>query len=175
MTRAKAAGSRPKSRAPALLPAARGRKPAEPGPKVKPFWSLDTELGYLIARARRTSWNRVAQGLEAHGDSVYAWNLLNHLSRLGSATQRELAAATAQHPAGVSRQLDELEKQGQVARRRAKTDRRKMVVALTPRGRSALAAMRPAVQVALQETLGVLTAAEKHVLLKLLRRIVEGS
>lgn len=145
--------------------AARSRKPPPPG--------LAEELGLLLAQARRLTWNRAAQRLEQRGDSVHAWQLLNHLHRLGPSSQRELATSVAQHPAGVSRMLEELEKQRWVVRRRAADDRRKLVVELTARGRAALMAMRPEVAASAEETLSRLTVAEQEILRGLLRKICE--
>ena len=137
--------------------------------------SRAAELGPLIAQARRLSFHRAAQRLEAQGHSMYAWQLLNQLRKLGSATQRELAAATAQHPAGVSRQLDELENVGAVIRRRAKRDRRKIEVDMTALGKALFATMQPEVEAALEEVFGALSAAEQLELRSLLEKVLAAS
>ena len=134
--------------------------------------SRAAELGPLIAQARRLSFHRAAQKLEAQGHSMYAWQLLNQLRKLGSATQRELAVATAQHPAGVSRQLDELENMGAVKRSRAKDDRRKIEVGMTALGRALFATMQPEVEAALEEVFSALTATEQGLLQTLLEKLL---
>ncbi|MBS2028628.1 MAG: MarR family transcriptional regulator [Deltaproteobacteria bacterium] len=147
---------------------------AKTSPRTRPS-SRAAELGPLIAQARRLSFHRAAQRLEAHGHSMYAWQLLNQLRKLGSATQRELAAATAQHPAGVSRQLDELEHAGAVIRRRAKSDRRKIEVGMTALGKALFATMQPEVEAALEEVFAALTASEQSELRMLLEKVLAAS
>lgn len=141
------------------------RRSAAPG--------LAGELGLLLAQARRLTWYRAAQRLEKRGYSVHAWQLLNHLNRLGPSSQRELATSVAQHPAGVSRMLDELEAQKWVARRRAAADRRKLVVALTARGRAVLCDMKPEVEAGADEALSRLSLPEQETLRALLRKLCE--
>src|SRR5262245_8634811 len=89
----------------------------------------------LIARTQRKVWANAGRRLEEAGESLLAFKLLAHLTRKGKLTQSELATLTAQHPAGVSRLLDELEKQGSVSRRRDPRDRRRVYVVVTPRGK----------------------------------------
>ena len=135
---------------------------------------LAAELGLLLAQARRLTWARASQRLEARGHSIYAWQLLNHLRRLGPSSQRELASSAAQHPAGVSRLLDELEQRGWVARRRARDDRRCVTVALTARGRTALAQMQPEVEAGAEEALDAkLGRADQHALRALLLKLFD--
>jgi len=135
--------------------------------------SLAVELATRLGGARRASFNRISHRLAAVGHSVYCWQLLNHLGRLGSATQRELATAASQHPAGVSRLLHDLEKKGAVVRRRASDDRRRLVVTLSPAGERLLKAMRPEVEAAAEEIFGPLTPAQQRALAGLLHKIVE--
>src|SRR5262245_29759598 len=102
--------------------------------KPVPKAALAGEVGTLLGQGRRCTWQAAAQRLEEQGESVYVWNLLHHLNLKGPLTQRELATATSQHPAGVSRLLEEVEAQGLVRRRREASDRRKFVVELTAKG-----------------------------------------
>src|SRR5262249_41038036 len=86
--------------------------------RLRTSLELAEELGRLIARSRRRVWNTAAQQLEQVGESIFSWQLLSHLVRQGPSSQRELSIFTAQHPAGVSRTLYELERAGYVRRRR---------------------------------------------------------
>lgn len=135
---------------------------------------IASELGLLLGKARRLTFGRAGARLEAFGESVHAWQLMNHLRRLGTATQRELATSAAQHPAGVSRLLDELEEQGRVVRRRSREDRRKLVVELTAKGRANLAAMQPEVERGVEEVVSRLDASEQRELRDLLRKLCES-
>jgi DNA-binding MarR family transcriptional regulator len=134
--------------------------------------SLTEELGMLIAQTRRRVWNTAARRLEEVGDSSLAWRLLAHLARSGRLTQSELANLSAQHPAGVSRLLDELEKQGCVSRARDPGDRRRVYVVISARGKRRFEARLPDVNEAVEQVLGPLSEAERRVLRDLLRKVV---
>src|SRR5262249_59903274 len=82
------------------------------------------ELVRLVGQTRRRLWIAAARALAARGESVVAWALVNRLAELGPLTQRELADASAQHPAGVSRPLDELERNGHSTPRANSSERR---------------------------------------------------
>lgn len=132
---------------------------------------LNEELGRLLSRARRALWSGAARRLEARGESVLAWQLLNQLQRSGPVTQREIAERAAQHPTGVSRLLEELERGGYVRRHRDRSDRRKVRVEITSSGTARLEQSRPEVMTAVDEVLGPLTVAERQVLRSLLDKI----
>lgn len=134
--------------------------------------SLAEELGMLIAKTRRMVWTNATRQLEQSGESMLAWQVLAHLSRAGKQTQTEVAAALGQHPAGVSRLLDELEKQDYVARRRDRDDRRRVYVETTAVGQRRFHAILPEVVRAVEQVLLPLSESEKRVLRGLLRRVV---
>ena len=136
---------------------------------------LNEELGRLLSRARRALWSGAARRLEARGESVLAWQLLNQLERCGPGTQREIAERAAQHPTGVSRLLDELERGGYVRRHRDPSDRRKVRVQITSTGVARLEQSRPEVLTAVDEVLGALTIAERQALRSLLGKISADS
>ncbi len=133
------------------------------------------EVGTLIARARRLVWTAAAHELEAHGLSMVTWVLLATLVRLGPATQREIADATGQHPAGVSRLVNELEAQKLVRRRRDDEDRRRTRVEITAAGKAFCRVARPHVIGALREALGPISTAEQRALRALLLKVVPST
>ncbi len=130
------------------------------------------DLGTLIARTRRLVWASASRRLEAEGDSMMIWQLLNALRRQGPLTQCELAARTGQHAAGVSRLLDGLERDGDVVRTRDPHDRRKQVVELTQRARRRLEVTDRQVAAASEEVLAPLTPDERRQLKALLSKLV---
>ena len=132
---------------------------------------INEEVGRLLFRARRALWSAAAGRLEAHGESILAWQLLNQLQRSGPGTQREIAERAAQHPTGVSRLLEELEHGGYVRRNRDSTDRRKVRVEITAHGVARLEDTRPEVLTAVDEVLRPLTLAERHALRALLEKL----
>jgi DNA-binding MarR family transcriptional regulator len=134
--------------------------------------SLVEELGMLIARTRRMVWTTATRRLEESGDSMLAWQVLFQLVRAGKRTQSELAVALAQHPAGVSRVLDELEKQGCVSRCRDPGDRRRVHVVASARGKRRFETALPEVVDAVDQALEPLTLSERRLLRDLLRKVV---
>jgi len=132
---------------------------------------LTAELVRLVGQVRRRLWIAAARALSVRGESVVAWSLVNRLAELGPLTQRELADASAQHPAGVSRQLDELERKGFTTRGTDPTDRRRRRVELTAAGLRWQRHLRPFVDQATAPVLAMLRPAEKRVLTKLLGRV----
>ncbi len=155
------------------VPAARLRlAPARGGP-AHPRGSrwLNEEVGRLLFRVRRALWTAAAGRLEARGESVLAWQLLNQLLRSGPGTQREIAERAAQHPTGASRLLDELERGGYVRRSREAVDRRKLRVEITPAGVARLEQSRPEVLTAVDEVLRPLSLGERDALRALLDKL----
>jgi MarR family transcriptional regulator, lower aerobic nicotinate degradation pathway regulator len=141
----------------------------------RPAAGTPEDLGRLIAFAGRLVRGAALRRLEAAGESFFAWQILARLVHQGPSTQRELAAATIQHPAGVSRLLAEMEEAGLVRRGRDPGDRRKMVVEATPAGRQSFEANRLLVAGAVAEALEPLALREQRVLGALLRKLLEQS
>ncbi|HSP20133.1 MAG TPA: MarR family transcriptional regulator [Myxococcaceae bacterium] len=131
------------------------------------------ELVRLVGQTRRRLWIAAARALAARGESVVAWSLVNRLAELGPLTQRELADASAQHPAGVSRQLGELERKGLTSRGADPGDRRRRVVQLTSAGQRWVRQLRPVVDRATAPVLAVLRPSERRMLSGLLRRVAQ--
>jgi len=140
------------------------------GPAHGTRW-LNEEVGRLLFRARRALWSAAAGRLEALGESVLAWQLLNQLHRHGPGTQREIAERAAQHPTGVSRLLDDLERGGYVRRTRDPADRRKIRVEIAAPGIRRLESSRPEVLTAVDEVLRPLSVPERDALRSLLEKI----
>ncbi len=130
------------------------------------------ELASLLGRSRRRMWTAVTRRLEDQGESVLAWQLLNRLRCDGPMTQVELSAGTGQHPAGVSRLVDTLERQGEVHRERDGKDRRKLNVGITRLGRARLHRLDPVLGTAADEFFAPLDDAERRTLARLLARVL---
>jgi DNA-binding MarR family transcriptional regulator len=133
---------------------------------------LTEELGRLIAQTRRKAWTGASKKLESTGETMLGWQVILNLVRSGKCSQTELAHAISQHPAGVSRVVDDLEKRGRVTRCRDPKDRRRVQVAVSPAGRQWFATATPLVMQAVDQALGPLSKAERRVLRDLLRRVV---
>jgi DNA-binding MarR family transcriptional regulator len=128
-------------------------------------------IGKLIGRVRRHIWYAVARALEPHDISIFSWQILSHVVREQGVCQRELAALTAQHPAGTSRTLLELERAGLVRRPRDLRDRRRVRVEPTARGARLVERIRPSVVLALDGALVPLALDERRQLMALLGKL----
>jgi len=90
--------------------------------------------GRLLSAAARLvehAWN----GHLSQWDLNHAGLAVLHVLLGGPQTQRELAAAVQVEDQTMSRTVERLERSGYVERRRDTTDRRRVVVTLTPQGR----------------------------------------
>jgi DNA-binding MarR family transcriptional regulator len=136
--------------------------------------ALSTQLALLITRSRRVTRAAISRGLETNGFSMQAWVAVAHLCRFGPLAQRDLADAVGQHPAGVSRLVDDLERRRLVRRKRDDQDRRLARVEVTAKGRAMYDAGRPHVVESLTEALQSLSVREQEDLRDLLTKLVSS-
>src|SRR5258706_7053293 len=139
---------------------------------LHPARSLAEDLWMLIAKARRMLWTNATRRLDESGESMLAWQVLALLVRTGKRNQTEVSVALVQHPAGVSRLLDDLEKLGFVVRTRDVDDRRRVSVDATARGRRRYHAMLPEVLLGVERALDPLSESERRSLRDLLLKVV---
>ena len=130
------------------------------------------EIHRLVGRARRRLWLTTSHCLEDRGESPFRWHVVCYLVRNGATTQRDLAYATAQHPAGISRLVEELEADGFVTRAHAAGDRRKLVVRATAKGKAWFESLAPRVNAAALGAMGNLSQPERRALRDLLRKLL---
>lgn len=130
------------------------------------------EIYRLVGRSRRLLWMALAAELEGRGESIFVWQTVCYLARNGPTSQRDLAYANAQHPAGMSRLLDELESSGFVRRKKDRRDRRRFLVEVTPKGQAWLDAVTPGVMSGVDEAMRGLGAKERAALRGLLERLL---
>ncbi len=83
----------------------------------------------------------------------------------------QLARAADLHPATVTAMLDLLEDEGLVVRRRSPTDRRSVLVALTPEGQALLERKRDEWRARWEEVLADLDEAEIETAARVMRRL----
>ena len=122
---------------------------------------LAEEIYRHINRSKRLLWTAAAHRLEEAGESIFIWQVLCFLVRNGPQTQRDLAYANAQHPAGLSRLLDELEAERLIVRAVDPKDRRRSLVRATAKGKARFEAASPQVWAAVDEALGALTPKQR--------------
>lgn len=144
--------------------------PSEAAEPSAPSTGLYEEVGSLIGRTRRKVRGVLLARLGA--EALDTWLLLKRLVRVGPATQRDLADATAQHPAAISRALERLEEQGLVRRTSDPQDRRRRVVEPTAAGLARFQALAPVAQAGIEEALARLNAADAQQLKRLLHKLL---
>lgn len=133
---------------------------------------LAEEIHRLVGRTRRRLWLATTHCLEERGEPPFRWHVVCYLVRNGPTTQRDLAYATAQHPAGISRVVEELEDGGFVARKHDAKDRRKQLVHVTKKGEKWFASVAPTVNAAALEAMSNLTPAERGELRAHLKKLL---
>jgi DNA-binding MarR family transcriptional regulator len=137
--------------------------------------SLEERLALAIARTRRILFKAAGRSLEAeHGETLHHYRILAHLIRSGTSTQKDLAEATAQHPAAISRLLNVLDRRGLVRRKRKGSDRRNVHVVPTAAGRARFHTLAPAVRSGVTDALQPLSVAERKRLVALLGKLGTG-
>lgn len=136
--------------------------------------ALLPELTRLLTKARRTMYVAATRELGAHGEQMAAWIVAGRLLERRAASQKDLAEITGQHPAGISRLLDEMDRRGLTARALDPLDQRRRLVTLTVAGRRWYEKLEPFVLRAGESVLGVLDVTEQVQLRALLRRIGEA-
>jgi len=140
---------------------------------VRPTASLSEEIASGVVRVRKRMMAEADRRLAERGETVVTWQVLSALQRCGPSAQNELAQNIGQHPTGMSRLLEELEQARLVRRARDRSDRRKILVEPTARGRAFLEQGRPLVDAAVEEVLAPLDRLERRTLRDLLWRMLE--
>lgn len=128
----------------------------------------------LVARFRRLVSSAATARLEREGRSIHEHRVLAELTNNGPRRQGDLAEATAQHPAAISRLIDELEENALVRRRRDTADRRQVIVELTRGGRARFRTERPLVRAAIDEVLAPLAPRDQRRLVALLETVLSA-
>lgn len=132
---------------------------------------LTGEIGPLIGRLRRRFWTAAQPVLDRVDESAATWQLIVNIVRCGPLSQIDLARNTVQHPAGISRTLEDLARRKLVRRTRDPKDRRRVMVSITPAGRAYFDEMWPGIVGAMDDVLAPLSLSERRVLRDLLTRI----
>ncbi len=126
----------------------------------------------MIVRAGRALGDKIERAVTASGESIISYRPLAIIVRFGPQTQQEIATLTAQHPAGVSRILADLEARKLVRRVRGSHDRRTVRVEPTEEGRALYDRINPRVLEALESALAPLSPEDRTAFLKALESIV---
>ena len=123
---------------------------------------------HVAARLLRRNFDRRAK---AHDLSRSRWQVLWQLAREEGLKQAELAEAMDVAPISLARQLDKLEEEGLVERRRDASDRRCFRIYKTPAAEPALELLRELAEETRAEALAGFSVKELELLHSLLMRL----
>lgn len=134
-------------------------------------------VGYLVRRLTAIISARVEAAFASQRFTLTQWSVLMHLRDGLARTASDLACAFQHDSGALTRVLDQLERRGLIGRRRSSTDRRVVVLELTPAGRRAIDLLLPTVVETLNAVLAPLTAREfdqfRATLVKVLDHVVD--
>ncbi|TVT19443.1 MarR family transcriptional regulator [Amycolatopsis acidiphila] len=133
--------------------------------------TLDTDAGFLLARAGGKAIRAVNRALEPFGLRTRHFTVLMAAAEHGGLSQRELGDLLGIDPSAVVALVDDLQRAGLVRRDPHPEDRRTRLVVLTGVGEKTF---DQATEVALKvedEAFAPLDAGERATLIELLRRI----
>lgn len=137
-------------------------------------WPLNERPGFLARRLHQIHVSLFAERCAAFGVTPLQYSLLSALTEREDADQTTLSAMVALDRTTTTGALKRLEARGLILRRTSATDRRAQTCALTDAGRALHAAMEAAAREAHEETVATLSAAERAILVGLLKRIVSA-
>jgi DNA-binding MarR family transcriptional regulator len=149
---------------------------ALPSPAVarggkSPAYILDDQIGFILRLAYQ---KHAVLFLEYLGDDVTPtqWAAIAKLHELGSCSQNLLGRLTAMDAATVKGVVDRLMKRGFIESSPSPTDRRRVLITLTARGRKTYERGVERARRVSAATLAHLKARDQAVLLRLLKKLV---
>jgi len=128
---------------------------------------------WLLNQAALNATRIVGEAFAGAGMRRYHFSVLVALAEDGPASQARLGRRLSIDRSDMVAVVNDLERDGLVARVRDEQDRRRNLVRLTPAGKRALDRLDARVEEAQAAVLGPLSAAERQDLLRLLTRVVE--
>ncbi|WP_328471972.1 MarR family winged helix-turn-helix transcriptional regulator [Streptomyces sp. NBC_00448] len=141
-------------------------------PRTPP--SLSELTTYLLSKAGKEARSRLAERLAEEGLRLWHMAVLAALADFGPHAQRDLAARVAIDASDIVKVVDDLAEAGYAERARDSVDRRRVNVAITPKGRTALKRLRLKAGVVQDEILAPLDGDECDQLHALLSRVYDG-
>ena len=145
-------------------------KPTSPPPETTATpYRLDDQVGHLLRRATQRHLSIYVRAIGNLTPMQFA--TLAKLTEAGALSQNALGRLTAMDAATIKGVVDRLKKRELVQTENDKTDRRRTIVSVTPKGQDAFACLTQTAQDISDETLKPLTASEQAMFLHLLRKL----
>lgn len=132
-------------------------------------YRLDAQIGFLLRKANQRHLAIFARAIPDLTPPQFA--ALAKLAEAGEASQNQLGQSIAMDAATVKGVIDRLKARGLVELANHDSDRRRLIVSLTARGRELIAALTPIAQAITEETLSPLTPREGATLARLLAKL----
>jgi DNA-binding MarR family transcriptional regulator len=107
------------------------------------YYDLDRSVGYLLNRAASIIAARFSDDLKAHGVNLQTWRVLAALNFENNQSMTELANHTGSELSYLSRSVASAEQRGLVERVASTSDKRAVVLALTPIGLALVKELSP--------------------------------
>lgn len=130
--------SSPSPGQPAALPRAKPSKPSTRSGVQRTrggvYYDLDRSFGYLLNRAANLIAARFSDDLKVHGVNLQTWRVLAALNFENNQSMTDLANHTGAELSYLSRSVASAEQRGLVERVASLSDKRAVVLALTPAG-----------------------------------------
>jgi DNA-binding MarR family transcriptional regulator len=134
---------------------------------------LTTLPSWLAGQAAQRAARLVGEALGEEGFRRHHFAVMTALAEDGAASQAELGRRVWLDRSDLHAVLNELERDGLVARTQDERDRRRNLVQLTPAGVKTLRRLDARVDAAQEEFLAPLTAKERSALMRLLAAVSE--
>jgi DNA-binding MarR family transcriptional regulator len=132
-------------------------------------YRLDEQVGFLLRKANQRHLAIFAQHIADLTPPQFA--ALARLAEAGETSQNQLGQMVAMDAATIKGVIDRLKSRGLVALGEHDSDRRRIMVSLTPAGRSTIGTLLAQAEAVTAETLAPLTAREAATLARLLAKL----
>ncbi|AEA25244.1 MarR family winged helix-turn-helix transcriptional regulator [Pseudonocardia benzenivorans] len=108
-------------------------------PRLDPDDEIDDETLRLLALVGRSAEQRLEEALKAHGADIEQWRILSLLAERGGCPMNVVAEHAMMLAPKLSKLVDRMVSANLVLRRADELDRRRVLIAASPRGKQALA------------------------------------
>ncbi len=132
-------------------------------------YHLDTQVGFLLRKVTQRHLSIFGAVLPEITATQFA--TMAKSCELGAVSQNELGRATAMDAATIKGVIDRLQSRGLMATTPHPSDRRRLIVTLTERGRVALEAMKARAREISEQTLAPLSLPERRAFLRALKKL----
>jgi homoprotocatechuate degradation regulator HpaR len=154
-----------------------GSKPSKPIAHRLPIRDFSRSLPMSLLRAREAVMRQFRPALRDHDLTEQQWRILRALTAVEAIEVTELARTAYLLGPSLSRILRDLESRGLIERKVAKTDLRRAMVSISPKGLKLIEAVAPtseAIYAEITRRYGARKLAELQAMLRMLEESLSG-